>query len=108
MNYTEDYAITLAEKVLKDIGYWGEDYEEPTVRFDAGEYIVIGKDTWLVSFPYAAEDYGRDVDGHSNALRHVTIFDSDGIATSISYRNGHVELGYNIEEDIYFIADRRP
>lgn len=108
MNHTKEYAIALGEKVLRDIGYWGGDVETPSARFDAGEFIVIGENTWLVSFPYGAEDYGKDVDGRSNASRHITIFDSDGIAKNISYRNGYVELGYNEEEDKYFIAERRP
>ena len=39
---------------------------------------------------------------------HVTVFDDDGISTSVSYRNGHVKIGYNITEDKYFIEEQRP
>ena len=86
-----------------------DDIEEPTVKyFDTTPTLAIPNESWLVSFPYGAEDYGRDANGISYASLMITIFDDDGIATSISYRNGYVKLGYNIEEDKYFIVERRP
>lgn len=108
MNYTEEYVLQLGEKVLKDTGLWDNDIETPTARYDDGKYLHLGENTWLVGFPYGAEDFGRDIDGTSNASMLITIFDDDGIATSVSYRNGYVTLGYNKEEDKYFIKEQRP
>lgn len=108
MNYTEEYALQLGEKVLRDIEFWDDDIEMPTARLDEGEYLHIGENTWLVSFPYGAEDYGTDNNDKRRASMHVTIFDDDGIATSVSYRNGNVRLKYNEEEDKYYIEEQRP
>jgi len=108
MNYTEEYVLELGKKILKDIEFWEDDIEKPSARFDDGKYLHIGENSWLVSFPYGAEDYGTDNTGKSRASMHITIFDDDGIATSVSYRNGYVKLKYNTEDDKYSIAEQRP
>lgn len=63
--------------------------------------------SWLVSFSYGAEDFGVNREGISRASIHITIFDDDGVVTNISLRNGYIKLGYNKEDDKYFIEDRR-
>ncbi|NAS31514.1 hypothetical protein GTQ40_11065 [Flavobacteriaceae bacterium R38] len=108
MNFTEEYALQIGKKVLKDTELWDTDVGAPSVRFDDGKYLHIGENTWLVSFPYGAEDFGRDDNGKSRASMHVTIFDDDGIATSVSYRNGNVRLDYDKENDKYSIKEQRP
>lgn len=108
MNYTKENVLEIGEKVLRDIEFWNDDIENPNARYDKGEYLHIGENTWLVSFPYGAEDYGTDSNGKSRASMHITIFDDDGIATNVSYKGGNVKLDYNIEKDKYIIKEQRP
>jgi hypothetical protein len=109
MNYTEEYALQIGWKVLKDIEFWDDDIEAPSTKYVKKSIsLAFPENIWLVSFPYGAEDYGTDSNKRSRASMHVTVFDDDGISTSVSYRNGHVKIGYNITEDKYFIEEQRP
>ncbi|SEC42306.1 hypothetical protein SAMN04489761_2951 [Tenacibaculum sp. MAR_2009_124] len=109
MNYTEKYALKIGEKVLRDIKFWDDDIETPTAKYiKKGLTLVFPENAWLVSFPYGKEDYGTDINDRSRATIHVTIFDDDGIATSISYKNGYIKLGYNTGEENYYVKEQRP
>lgn len=92
MNFTEEYALKIGEKVLRDTGLQ-----------DDGKYLFKGENTWLVSFPY-----GTDINGKSRASMHIVIFDNNGIAFDISYKNGRIILDYDKENDKYSVKKQRP
>jgi len=106
MHLTKEQALAIGFQVMKDIKYdhWDkEDKEGPNaILIDTKKDPFAEEDYWLVSFPFGKEDYGE------NERYLIEISSVIKIAKDISYRNGHINLGYNVEDDKYFIEERRP
>lgn len=99
---TKEEALALGIKVMKDIKFEYESKEEIVVIYDAGEKMYKGINTWMIGFSYGYEDYGRWVDAN------LIIYDDTKNAKSLNYRNGAIDLGYDVEKDKYFIMEKRP
>lgn len=102
MNMTKNEAITLGIKVMSDINFTYDKDDEIVAIYDNGEKIYQNINTWQVSFLYGKEDYGRNVDAH------ITILDNEKTAKKLLFRNGTIDLKYDIEKDKYFIKEKRP
>ncbi|KMQ69918.1 hypothetical protein ACM39_02430 [Chryseobacterium sp. FH2] len=102
MNLTKEEALNLGVKIMEDISFDYDKKDNINVKFDKGEYLIKNKNTWLVSFQYGAEDYGRNVGAH------LLILDEDKNPIDISFRNGSITLGYDEEKNKYFIQSKRP
>lgn len=99
---TKEEALNEGIKVMEDIGFLYNSNDNINVKSDNGEYLLKGKNTWLISFHYGLEDYGKNVGAH------VMIMDETGRGVDISYRNGYIKLGYDEENDKYFVEEQSP
>ncbi len=61
MTLTEEKAIQLGKKMMSDINFNYDKEAEITAKFveESDEALVIPNKSWLVSFPYGYEDFGR-------------------------------------------------
>lgn len=101
MNMTKEQAFGLGKKVMEDIGFDYDANTEISLRYiEKGDYEKNNR--WLVSFPYGIEDFGKYIHAH------LSINDDLQKAARISYRNGSVSLGYDEENDKYFVEEQRP
>lgn len=93
---TEEQAIKIAEKVLKDIKFWGEDVISPRARLIEGDQLSKSeKAYWLVGYYYGAEDFGPN---------SASIFiDVDLItgkpSNTLAMRNGSIKISYDEQND---------
>ncbi len=100
MNLDTYKALALGEKVLKDIGFWGADLENPkALFFENGDSTLAGPNipAWMVCWDYGAEDFGP-----GNAMVAVAINNQTGRATNVTYRVRTNRLRYDAEADKYF------
>lgn len=100
MKLTKDEVIEKGKKIMNDINFSFDIEKEITARFDAGEYMMIGVNSWLVSFPYGYEDFGRF------AYKHLILLDDTGIGAEISTKNGTFKLAYNSDINTYTLVDK--
>lgn len=103
MKTSIEKALEIGEQALRDTGMWDTDVENPTAKFDDGKVLFPGINLWLVNFTYGKEDYGGN-----GANMSVTVLDEEGVAVSISYRTGYIQLGYDKKKDKYYIKSQRP
>lgn len=101
MNLTEEKAIQLGKKIMTDINFNYDEEAKITAKFvdESDEALVIPNKSWLVSFPYGYEDFGRHVRGH------LIILDENMTGVDISIRNGSIKLDYNADEDKYYVKE---
>jgi len=104
MNLTEQQAISIAKKVLKDIGFWSE-----TVKFNKampfeGEDLVkysMEKPIWKVSFKHGSEE------SLNRPKIFITIDDATGrVHPALSKKHSPIFTRYDEEEDKYYIISR--
>ena len=95
---TKEQAIKIAEKVLKDIDFWGDDVINPRARLIEGENLSPNeKAYWLVGYNYGAEDFGPKA-----ASVYVDVDVSSGKpALQVTTRNGSIPISYNAQNDKY-------
>lgn len=97
---TEKQAIEVAQKVLRDINFWGDDVIKPRARLIDGDKLSPNKKAyWLVGHYYGAEDFGPNA---------ASIFvDVDAVsgkpASKLSHRNGTIQIRYDEQKDKYLI-----
>jgi len=101
MNTSEDHAIEIAIKAMKDVDMWDPEMEGPERRF----FVENNRNYWLISFGYLAEDFGRDFNGRSLIQIMVTIDDDSQRALDIVSRGGAVFL--DIDENGKYIERKR-
>lgn len=97
---TEEQAIQVAQKVLKDIKFWGDDVINPKVQLIDDHRLSEYEETYLlVSFYYGEEDYGPQ-----NATVSVILDPSTGdlIKKRVTTRGGSISIDYNKHDDKYF------
>ena len=103
MNLSDSIVLPLSEKVLKDLDYWRDDIEPPLIKYiEKGDYAFLGDGvpTWLAFYSYKAEDIDK-----GDMYLSLLINDDDGLAKEIIYCVGNVKLGYDKENDKYFIDE---
>jgi len=100
MKLTEQEAIAIATKVLKDINFWDTDLVLPKAQYL--DEVVLKDDPyeephWLVSFSYGMEDFGEDV------ARVFIKIDDDSLKVGklISFRGGLMQIEYDETNDKY-------
>lgn len=95
---TKEQAIKIAEKVLKDIGFWGDDVINPRARLIEGEMLSQHeKAYWLVGYYYGAEDFGPNA-----ASVYVDVDQATGKpAMQVMTRSGGIPIRYNVQDDSY-------
>lgn len=103
MNIAKDIAIELGKKVLVDINFWTDDMESPVARFDPGQVMFLGRNTWNVSFGYGSEEFGRQHDGSSPFIVSISIDDDTKEVILISYKGGHTMVYFNDSDQTYHI-----
>ncbi len=101
MKTNKEQAIIIGKKAMQDIDFSYDKSAEVTANYDDGKILYQGINVWLIGFDYGSEDYGE------NVFAGVVILDDEGKATNVNYRNGFIKLGYDEEQDKYFIAEKR-
>lgn len=103
MSLTKEKAIALGIKIMKDISFLFDESDLINANYiDKSDTPVFPDDSWLISFQYGKEDYGKNVGAH------LTIDNKSKIGTEISFRNGFISLGYDEEKGKYFVKEKRP
>lgn len=95
---TKEQAIKIAEKVLKDINFWGDDVINPRARLIEGEKLSQNeKAYWLVGYNYGAEDFGPNA-----ASVYIDVDVATGKpAMKVTTRGGSIPISYNMQNDTY-------
>jgi hypothetical protein len=101
MNLTEEKALEIGKKAMSDINFEYDLKDEIKIVFNEGK-MYENINIWLINFPYGEEDYGR------NVTAVLGINDDDKTAKELLFRNGAIDLGYDKENDKYFIKEKRP
>ena len=100
MSITKENAIKLAEKILKDIDFWGSDLINPRARLISGDNLKFGDKKgpyWLSSFNYGAEDFGEN-----GANVFIEIDEKTGTPEmSVGTRSGSIRIKYDKQNDKY-------
>ena len=100
MSITKEDAIKLAEKILKDIGFWGDDLINPHVILIDGEKLKFRSKSdpyWSASFNYGGEDFGE---GGASVFIRIDV--KTGIPeNSIFTRSGSIRIQYDQQKDKY-------
>ena len=94
-NLTEDQAIALAKKALKDIGHW-ENFKIEKGRVFENDPPYDYKH-WLISFNFTENDWN---DGEVTPM--VIVNDEDKIVTFVSWQRSEFLLSYDKQKDHYY------
>ena len=91
MNTEKIVAVKSAQKALADIEMWDSEMEGPYCKY----VTENDKQSWLVSYGFLAEDFGRDSNGRSRYQIIITVDDLTGKAITVISKGGFIILGHN-------------
>ncbi|NVK63102.1 MAG: hypothetical protein HWE22_00895 [Flavobacteriales bacterium] len=95
---TEEQALQIAEKILKDIDFWSDDVINPKAQLIDGDRLSKHEEPYmLASYNYAEEDFG-----YGNAYVSIILNPSTGEARNkVITRSGSIRIKYDEQKDKY-------
>ncbi|PKH50003.1 hypothetical protein CXF68_04475 [Tenacibaculum sp. Bg11-29] len=95
---TEEEAVALARKALKDIGHWEEFKIEKGRVFE--KTPPYDYNHWLVSFNFTKDDWRN-----GEVTPMVVVNDEDQLVTFVSWKKSNFLLSYNESKDEYYHSE---
>lgn len=96
---TEEQGVKTAEKVLKDIKFWGDDVINPKFQLIEGDKLSEYEEAYiLISY-----NYGKDDFGYGNAYVRINLDPITGeVRNGVVTRSGGIPIMYDEQQDKYF------